>query len=403
MRVNIEKLDHFGRGITYINGKICFVENTLPGERVKVRVFKETKKYTLAKAVDYYQLSSDRVDVKCPYADVCGGCNIGHLSLEKENDFKCDKVKEILKKFANIDSKIIKNTVCSDEWNYRNKVTLHGFNNCLGFYKKGTNSIVRIEKCLLADEKINNIISLLNEMASEESIDEALIRVSNDSDEVMVSLEGNIHNFDILRNRVDVLEINGETIFGDGLIISTIGKKKYYVSSKSFFQVNKKLTEKLYDEVLEIVEKVKPKSVLDLYCGTGTIGIYVSDHVDKIIGVDYSSSGIEDAKKNAVLNNVGNAEFICDKVENVIDRFDDIDMVVVDPPRAGLDSKTIENMKRIKAKDMVYISCDPVTLARDLRELSDIYEIVEVKPYNMFPRTYHVENVVYLRIKNNFK
>lgn len=399
MKVNIEKLDHFGRGITYINDKICFVENALPGEVVKVKVSKETKKYTLAKVVDFYKLSDDRVEVKCPYADVCGGCNTSHLSLEKENEFKCDKVKEILKKFANIDSKVISDIVCDDELNYRNKVTLHGLNNCLGFYKKGTNLVVRVEKCLLADKKINQVISLLNEIAYEENIDEALIRVSNDSDEVMVSLKGSVHNYDILRNRVDVLEINGEVIFGDGLIISPIGKKKYYVSSKSFFQVNKSLTEKLYNEVLKVVEDVKPKNLLDLYCGTGTIGIYVSDHVDKIIGVDYSSSGIEDAKKNAELNKVRNAEFICDKVENVIEKFDNIDMVVVDPPRAGLDSKTIENIKRIKASDVVYISCDPVTLARDLRELSDVYDIVEIKPYNMFPRTYHVENVVCLRIK----
>ena len=399
MKVEVEKLDHFGRGITYINGKICFIEKALPGEIVKVKVVKETKKYLLADVVDYYRLSEDRVDIKCRYADVCGGCNLGHLKLDSENKFKRDKVVEILKKFGNIDSSVIKDVVCVNEWNYRNKVTLHGFNNCLGYYSKGSNKIVRIEECLLADKKINKIIHVLDEMISDEEIDEAVIRVSNDLEEVMVSLKGNIQNYDVLKNKVDVLEVNGEIIFGDGMIVSPIGNKKYYVSSESFFQVNKKLTKLLYDEVKNIVDIVKPKKVLDLYCGTGTIGIYISDSIEELIGVDYSQSGINDANKNAELNDVKNAKFICDKVENVIEQFNDIDLVIVDPPRAGLDSKTIGNIKRIGAKDLIYISCDPVTLARDLKELSDFYNVVEVKPYNMFPRTYHIENFVYLKRK----
>lgn len=397
MKVNIEKLDNFGRGITYINGKICFIDGTLPGEVVKIRVSKETKKYFLANVVDYYKLSDDREEVKCLFDDVCGGCSLGHLSIEKENEFKCNKVKEILRKFGNIDTNKISNTVCVNEWGYRNKVSLHGLDNCLGYYERGTNRVIRIEECLLADSKINKIIYLLNDMAEEEKIDEAVIRVSNDGEEIMVSLMGEINNYEILKNKVDVLEINGEVLFGEGVIISPIGDKKYYVSSESFFQVNKDLTSKLYDEVLRVVEKVKPKKLLDLYCGTGTIGIYVAKYVQKVIGVDCSKSGILDAKKNALLNEVSNCEFICDKVENVIEKFKDIDMVVVDPPRAGLDKKTIDNIKRIGSKDLIYISCDPVTLARDLKELGSDYEVLEVKPYNMFPRTYHVENFVLLR------
>lgn len=400
MRTKIEKLDHFGRGITYINGKICFVDGALPGEDLKIKIVSETKKYSLADVDDYYTLSDDRCDVLCPYDNVCGGCNLLHLEFSKENEYKCMKVKEILKKFGNINEELVTETISDSEYNYRNKITLHCDDNMLGYYRKGTKKIVSIDKCLLVDERINEVISVLNELIYDNDIDEVVIRVSNDSDEIMVSITGEVSNYEELQNIVDVLEVNNEIVLGDNSIISNIGSKKYYVSSKSFFQVNKTLTEKLYNEVMDVVKTVKSKRVLDLYCGTGTIGIYISDVVDEVIGVDYSSSGISDAKKNSLLNNVNNCSFICDKVENVIDSFNNIDMIVVDPPRAGLDNKTIDNIKRINPKDLVYISCDPVTLGRDLKLLSDMYDVVVVKPYNMFPKTYHVENVVVMVRKN---
>lgn len=397
MRTKIEKLDHFGRGITYINGKICFVDGALPLEDLKIKIVSETKKYFLADVDDYYTLSDDRCDVLCPYDNVCGGCNLLHLNFSGENKFKCMKVKEILKKFGNINEELVTDTISDSEYYYRNKITLHCDDNMLGYYRKGTKRIVPIEKCLLVDEEINKVIKVLNELIYDNDIDEVVIRVSNDSSEIMVSITGDVSNYEELQNVVDVLEINNEVVLGDESIISNIGNKKYYVSSKSFFQVNKTLTEKLYNEVLDVIKKVQPKKVLDLYCGTGTIGIYISNCVDEVVGVDYSNSGIKDAKKNSLLNNVNNCSFICDKVENVIDSFNDIDMIIVDPPRAGLDDKTIENIKRINPKDIVYISCDPVTLGRDLKLFSDMYEVVIVKPYNMFPKTYHVENFVLLK------
>lgn len=395
MKVEIEKLDHFGRGIAYINNKICFIENALPKEIVKVKIIKETKKYLLGEVIDFYRLSDERVDEVCPYVSSCGGCNLEHMSLDAENIFKCNKVKEILKKFANVDDVKVLDTVSVNDYNYRNKVTLHAKDNIIGYYEKRSNKVIRIQECLLADSKINEIIEILNEMVLENNFDEVLIRVSNDSSEVMVSISGEVDDYSILVNKVDTLIINDEVVLGEGNIISSIGNKRYYVSSKSFFQVNKELTSRLYDEVLNVVKEIKPKNVLDLYCGTGTIGIYISDYVEKVIGVDYSESGIVDAKKNNELNN-SNVEFICDRVENVIDKFSDVDLVIVDPPRSGLDSKTIENICRIGAEKVIYISCDPVTLARDLKSLSESYDVLFVKPYNMFPRTYHVENVVLL-------
>ena len=401
MKVEITKLDNFGRGITYINGKICFVENALIGEIVKIKVIYETKKYLLGEVLDYYRLSDDRVAPVCPYIDVCGGCNLSHISLEKENEFKVDKVKNILKKFGNVSYELVKNIVCVNEYEYRNKITLHGSNGALGYYEKGSNRVISIDGCMLVSKKVNEIIKLLNKMLDSNDIKEVIIRISNELNEVMVSIYGKISDYSLLENVVNTLIINDEILFGNEMLVSGIGNKKYYISCKSFFQVNRELTKYLYDEVYNIVKEVKPKKILDLYCGAGTIGIYVSDLVDEVVGIDYSESGINDAYKNMELNNVDNIKFICEKVENVIDKFNNIDMIIVDPPRAGLDNKTIDNVKRINPTNLIYISCDPATLARDLKELTNEYSVVFVKPFNMFPRTYHVENVVWLKRKEN--
>ena len=169
--------------------------------------------------------------------------------------------------------------------------------------------------------------------------------------------------------------------------------QNYKISINSFFQINKTLTKELYDEVLVNVKNKNYNEVLDLYCGTGTIGLYIADYVNHITGIDYNKSNINDAVYNKELNNIKNIDFICDKVENEIDKFTDIDLIIVDPPRAGLDTKTKDILKKIKPEQIIYVSCDPMTLARDLKELKADFIIKKIIPFNMFPRTYHVENV----------
>ena len=400
MKVRIEKLDHFGRGITFIDGKICFVEHALPNEIVELEIIKETKKYILGKAIDYLETSPDREIEKCKYFNICGGCNLEHYNYLKENEFKQAKVQELINKFAKIDIKV-NDIIYDEEKNYRNKLTLHGKDKKLGLYKKETNELIEISNCNLVDKRINDIISILQEIAKESNIEEVIIRVSNDSKKLMIKIKGEVSNIEKLKNiDIDVLIVNDKVYTNSNQIITEIGSKKYYVSVESFFQVNKTLTTKLYNEVKKIVEEVKPNKVLDLYCGTGTIGIYVAEHTNEVIGVDYSSSNINDANKNKELNNSNNITFINDKVENVIDSFEsNIDLVIVDPPRAGLDLKTIEHLKRINPTIIIYVSCDPSTLARDLKELSTDYNFKYIQPFNMFPRTYHVENVVKLEKK----
>ena len=400
MRVKIEKLDHFGRGICYIDGKICFVEDTLPGEEVKVKITLEKKKYMLGKVKDFYSVSSDRVDDLCPYKDKCGGCDLSHLSYKMENEYKCLKVKEILKKYADVDEVLVEDVSFGDEYDYRNKITLHGDHNIIGYYKKNSNDIVPINKCLLVDEKINHIINVINMMSSDNEYKDIVIRVSNDGEEVLISITGKIKGYEVLEDLCDSLIINDEVVKGERCIMSFIGEKKFIISDKGFFQVNKTLTERLYNEVLNIVKEVKPKKVLDLYCGCGTIGIYISDYVDEVVGVEVFKESIENAKKNKKLNNCHNIRFICDKVENVIDNIkDNTDLVIVDPPRGGLDNTSIDVLLSMNVNNLVYVSCDPVTLARDIKLLKEKYDVVSIKPFNMFSKTYHVECVCLLKAK----
>lgn len=400
MRVKIEKLDHFGRGICYIDGKICFVEDTLPGEDVKIKITLEKKKYMLGRVKDFYSVSSARVDDVCPYKDKCGGCDLSHLSYKMENEYKCLKVKEILKKYADVDEVLVEDVSFGEEYNYRNKITLHGDHNIIGYYKKNSNDIVPINKCLLVDEKINHIINVINMMSSDNEYKDIIIRVSNDSEEVLISITGKVKGYEVLEDLCDSLIINDEVVKGERCIMSFIGEKKFIISDKGFFQVNKTLTERLYNEVLNIVKEVKPKKVLDLYCGCGTIGIYISDYVDEVVGVEVFKESIENAKKNKKLNNCHNIRFICDKVENVIDNIkDNTDLVIVDPPRGGLDKTSIDVLLSMNVNNLVYVSCDPVTLARDIKLLKEKYDVVSIKPFNMFSKTYHVECVCLLKAK----
>lgn len=394
MLVKIEKLDNFGRGITYIDGKITFVYNALPYEEVDIEITKNNKKYFEARVLKYISKSFDRCSNDCPKSDLCGGCNLRHVDFDFENKFKEKKVRDIMMKFAGVNSDVI-NPICySSMNNYRNKVILHGKNGKLGLYRSDSNDVVPIDECLILNNRINDIIKIVNRI--NKNIEEAIIKTSNDLEKCLVSIKGEVSDINELINVCDVLILNGKFLTKEKNIITSIGKKKYYQSCDSFFQVNTTLTELLYDKVYECLEKYNNSNVLDLYCGTGTIGIYVSDLCYNIVGVDYNKSNIDDANMNKKLNNVNNISFICDKVENRIDEFKNIDVVIVDPPRAGLDPKTIKYLISIAPEAIIYVSCDPVTLARDIKNLSDSFDAISITPFNMFSRTYHCESITVL-------
>ena len=399
MKMKIERLDDFGRGVTFLDGKICFVIGALPGEIADAEVIRETKKFYEAKVIKLLEKSPARRESHCPYYGICGGCQLDHTMFSLENEFKENKVKNLVRKFSHIDSFKVTNIVSSSPYEYRNKITLHGKNRKLGLYQNGTFEIVSAAECLLIPDRIREIIKLLEKVNQE--ITEAVIKTSNDLDEVLVKITGEVSEYQNLLSMVDVLIINNKVVSLKDKIKTHIGDKYFYHGADSFFQVNRTLTKELYDEALKIVSKIRPKTVLDLYCGTGTIGIYLSDYCDKIIGIDYNRSNISNAFLNKKLNHVENIDFICDKVENRIHEFQNIDLIVVDPPRSGLDQKTKKYLELICPQTIIYISCDPVTLVRDLNDLNDCFDVQFIKPVNMFPRTYHVECVCLLSKRIN--
>jgi 23S rRNA (uracil1939-C5)-methyltransferase len=278
--------------------------------------------------------------------------------------------------------------------NYRNKIVLHGNKGNLGLYNSNSHNIVEIDECLLVSNKINNIIKKLNKIDNK-NIEEILIRVSNDEKKSLIDIKGKV-NYKNYLGLSDVLIVNDEVISKNDSIITSIGDVKYYVSSKSFFQINLELTKKLYDEIKKNVIKLKPKNILDLYCGTGSIGIYVCNGLDiDLVGIDNNPSNISDAFRNLELNKM-KGNFILGDVSKNINLINDYDLVIVDPPRSGLDKKTINSLISSNVKNIIYVSCDPITLVRDLDLLNYKYSINSIKLFNMFPRTYHCESVCIL-------
>lgn len=390
----IKKLDNFGRGITYINDKICFVENALEEELVELNIYKETSKYqeAIAKSID--NLSQDRIKEECPLSSICGGCQLNHMSYQKELNWKTEKVKDIFKRIASIELNNIKINSINRDY-YRNKITLHGKNNKLGYYTKDNKDIIPITNCLISNKTINNLLPVISK---NKNLKKVIIKTNNNEQKVMISIEGEVNNIEELKSLVDVLVIKNKLYTKDNDIINEIGKFKYYEKIDSFFQINEELTESLYNKIKASLDKEYNRG-LDLYCGTGTIGIYLSDKIKKIIGVDNNKDNIDEANKNLILNNTNNVEFICEKVENVIDKFKDIDIAIVDPPRSGLDKKTINYLKEINPQKIIYVSCDPITQARDINILKDNYQLTNVELFNMFPRTYHCESIAVLERK----
>lgn len=365
--VKIIDYDHQGRGIGRLNNKIIFIPNTMIGEEVLVNITLNKKNFMEGSVKEYVKKANNRVDGICKYYDSCGGCDILHLPYNEQLTYKQNKIGNIIAKYTKENIKI-NNIVKSDkQFYYRNKVTFQTDHKNIGFFDKKSHNVVGIDKCLLIQDKLNDEIKNINK-----------------------------------NNSKTVIRTNGESIINDynESLICNIGEYKFYVSLASFFQVNDFVTVKMYDKVKEYLHLTGSESVLDLYCGTGTIGIYISDLAHDVIGIELNSSAIKDAEKNKDLNNVKNVSFICGDVGEVLDDSNiQFDAIIVDPPRSGLDSNAINNIINIKAKKIVYVSCDPMTLARDLNILKEFYNIIEITPFDMFPNTYHVETVSLLELR----
>jgi 23S rRNA (uracil1939-C5)-methyltransferase len=401
--VLIEKQDHFGNGLVKIKNIFVFVKNALPGDMCKIEITNVKKNFANAKIKEIINPSSFRVKVKCPYYEKCGGCHIMHEEYTKQLKFKEEKVSELLKKFTGLEDINMYPIKFKEPFYYRNKVIFHGENKELGFYQEKTNKLVPIKECIITNSKLNVVYKDIQKYLYEnkdERVDNLLLRITS-LNEILVVLEGNIHEDRILPylNNVSTIYLNNKLVRGNSYIEEELFGIKFKIYPSSFFQVNYEMMLVLYKTVMNFYKDKNYDKVLDLYCGTGTIGMLVSSYVKEVIGVEKESSSIVSANLCKKVNNISNISFIHGKVEDKIDLFKDIDSIIVDPPRSGLDNHTLEIIIKLSPKTITYISCDPVTLARDLKVLKDKYQVLEVHPVDMFPNTYHVENVVFLERK----
>lgn len=406
MSYKIERLDHQGRGITYINGKIAFVKDTLPGEEIELKIIKENSKLIEAEPTSFLKESQLRVKELCPYYKECGGCNLLHMSYEEQIKYKQSKIVDIMKKYADINGEVIKQIVpCDRQFHYRNKVTLK-VKEKLGYFKEKTYELIPIEKCLLVNDKINEIIKILNGYTDLSNIKEVVIKSFTDKETMLIIYlqedEINENLLDCLSKHVDNIifyDNNKKMIkrIGKGNIIAKLKEKQFKIGANSFFQVNMDQTLKIYDKIADYLSKIEDSTVLDLYCGVGSIGLYSVSNYAKLIGVEIVPEAIENAKTNAELNSMENTKFLVGDTKTILMHSNyKADTIIVDPPRAGLDKSVIEDIKKINPNMLIYLSCDPITLARDLKLLSDLYDVEELIPYDMFPNTHHVETLVKL-------
>lgn len=394
--IKIDSLDHYGRGISKLDGKIVFIENALPNEVVEIKILKEKKKYIEGNVSNYIKTSEERVNVDCPYYNSCGGCNIMHLSYDNQLKFKQDKLENIVHKYLDKDFRINNIVGCKNDKFYRNKVTFQVKEN-VGFCNNITYDVINIDNCLISDKLINNSIKYLKKLNLKE-INKITCRTG--SNELMVIIETTNPNLDItqvkeIANSI-YLKVNDKFIhiYGNKNIYEKLDDFKYIISPDSFFQVNIDTCKKLYRKIKEYVGS--NKNIIDLYCGTGSIGIFVSNE-NNVIGIEINESAIIDAKINKEINNIDNIKFICGdsgkKLKNLNFK---PDIIIVDPPRSGLNKETIENILNFDAQEIIYVSCDPMTFVRDLNILKNSYKIKEITPFDMFPNTYHVESLAHL-------
>ena len=399
MEVVIEKMNHQAMGIAKINGKVVFIPKVIVGDIVDIDIVKEYKNYNIGRVNKIIKKGSKRVDVLCPYYDICGGCSISAYTYQDELEYKVNNVIDIFKR-NDIDIK--PNIIKSDNrYGYRNKITLQVSNGIIGLYEEDSNTIVDVDKCLLVSDKLNEIIDIIKKNINVNKCNKIVIRDTYYG--IMIIFYGSVNNEEVIKyldkKVVSIYTYDNKyrCIYGEKYLYEMIGEYKYRISSDSFFQVNSRTVNKLYNKVVEYAIKDEKKdNLVDLYCGTGTIGIYLSKYFNNIIGIELNKQAVEDAKENAKINSVNNIEFYAGDVGKIINDQVKADVIVVDPPRSGLDKRTKDILLKIKANKIVYVSCNPLTLARDIKELDNGYELGDITLVDMFPNTHHVESVCVL-------
>ena len=427
-----------GKGVVKTSDGVIFVDGLFIEEEADVKVLYTRAGNKFGKVYRLVTKSPDRIQPACGVCTACGGCQFQQLAYDAQLEYKTNKVRSTIKKQLGGEPNVYPIIGMDDPYNYRNKIQVPiGLNKhgkiISGFYRANTHEIIEIEGCSIEDLRASPIIASVkklmkefkyspyNEDTGDGLIRHIIIRTSYHYKEIMVTIVTNKDEFKGKNNFIKALvkanpeittivqNINprhtnvilGEKeriLYGPGFIKDSILGVNFYISSKSFYQVNPIQVEKLYSKAIEFADLKETDVVLDAYCGTGTIGLIASSHVKEVVGVEIVKEAIKNAKHNAEINHIGNATFYVDDASIAIRKFLDnnkkFDVIFVDPPRKGLDEKFVHALLESKAERIVYVSCDPETLARDLKLLETKYEIKKIQPVDMFPMTFHVETVV---------
>ena len=434
-----------GEGITKIDNFTVFVQGAIKGEKVEILILKVLTSYAFAKVVNIIKKSKHRLEENdCNTFKRCGGCSLRHIDYNYTLEIKRNAVQALVSKNLKSEVEVLDTLGMESPYFYRNKAQYPvGFdkegNPCFGIFANRTHDIIQIDKCFIQNEKsqeiaryifnlwVKNNLSIYNENTRKGLLRHIVIKNGLKTGQFMCVLVINGKNFlkeNVIVNEsinkfpmieTIVVNINTENtnvimgkenriIYGNGYIEDKLGDFRFKISPFSFYQVNPIQAEKLYNIAVESANITSKDIVFDLYCGIGTISLFMAKYAKKVYGIEIVEQAVKDAIENAKMNNIKNTEFIVGDVEKVLDNLIKTrkiipDVVMVDPPRKGLDKTTIQNILNIKPRKLIYISCNPATLVRDLKELEQFYDIKTIKPIDMFPYTSHVECCVILSLK----
>ncbi|MBC1724683.1 23S rRNA (uracil(1939)-C(5))-methyltransferase RlmD [Listeria seeligeri] len=442
VEITIEDLTHDGNGVGKIDGYPLFIPNTLPGEKVTAKIIKLNKNYGFARMENLEVVSAERVEPPCAVYSKCGGCSLQHLSYVGQLAFKRNQVEETMKRIGKLNVEVKETLGMENPWRYRNKSQVPvGFVNgklTAGFYQKRSHEIIDMSTCLIQSEQGDFAVQKTREVLAKygtEPYDEKtgkgdirhiMTRFAHTTGQLMLVLVTTKDRLpfkeEIIRDLTEQLALTSivqninpqktnvifgdrtKTLWGKDIIEDTIHGIRFAISARSFYQVNPLQTEVLYQQAIEAAELTGEETVIDAYCGIGSISLCLAKKAKHVYGVEIVDQAIQDARTNAELNNLSNTTFETGKAEEVIPTWYKAgivaDVLVVDPPRKGCDEKLLQTILAMKPKKVVYVSCNPGTLARDMKILSDGgYEANQVQPVDMFPMTTHIEAVTVLNLK----
>ena len=435
-----------GEGIAKIDGLTIFIPNAIKGEKLKILIVKVLSSHAFGKIVEIIEKSPYRIESDCTTYKRCGGCSLRHIKYEETLKMKQNALQSLVNKTLANKIKVNETVGMENPYHYRNKAQYPvGLNKdgklVIGVFANRTHEIIPINTCFIQNKQteeiakyifeflVKNNISVYNEKTQKGLVRHIVTKIGIKTNEIMCilvingkempkekelveELTNKFKNIKTIVKNINTKNTNvilgneNINLFGDGYITDILGEYKFKISPMSFYQVNPIQAEKLYNLGVESANITKNDVVFDLYCGIGTISLFMSKFAKKVYGVEIVEEAIIAAKENAKINNVDNTEFIAGDVEKVLDELVNVkqimpDIIMVDPPRRGLDNTSIENIKKVRPKKVVYISCNPATLVRDLAKLEENYEVKQIIPVDMFPFTSHVECVAVLYLKQD--